>query len=104
MRIPTGEIWFDLGNLSKILADGKLLVRSIFSLTCNHGFPQEKGKVTRSVLPVAQLQIKASIYRRHLCRASTIHRSKFNEIEFYNFNKYTDEGQGPIFDINYNWN
>ena len=81
MRIPTGEIEPELDELGKILMDGKLLVRSIFSLTCNHGPPENKGLETRSVLPVAQLQIKASIYRRHLCRASTIHRSKFNEID-----------------------
>ena len=69
MRIPTGEIEPELDELGKILVDEKLLVRSIFSLTRNNGLPEEKELVTRSVLPVAQLQIKASIYRRHLCRA-----------------------------------
>ena len=58
MRIPTGEIKPELDELGKILVDGKLLVRSIFSLTCSNGLPKEKELVTRSVLPVAQLQIK----------------------------------------------
>jgi hypothetical protein len=43
MFIPAGEFEPDLGKLGKILVDGKLLVRSIFSLTCHHDSPQEKG-------------------------------------------------------------
>ena len=82
MRIPTGAIEPELGELGKILVDGKLVTQSFFFLACNKGLPEEKELVTRSVLPVAQLQIKASIYRRHLCRASTIHRPKFNEIDY----------------------
>ena len=69
MRIPTGAIEPELDELGKILVDGKLLIKTMFSLTCSNGPPEEKELVTRSVLPVAQLQIKASICRRHLCRA-----------------------------------
>ena len=69
MRIPTGEIRFDLGNLSKILADEKLLVTNVFPCIVVGAPPGRKEKVTRSVLPVAQPQIKASLHRMRLCRA-----------------------------------
>ena len=42
MRIPTGEIEPELDELGKILVDGKLLIKTMFSLTCSNALPEEK--------------------------------------------------------------
>ena len=97
MRIPTGEIKPDLGNLGEFRVDEKLVIRLMFVALSLLARPGSEGKYILQCCQSCNHQIKT----RYIVGTSVGPKSslskKFNEIESQNFIKCAGEGQGPIF-------